>query len=215
MTALKNIKREAFANEMATYTPVDRAYALAGFKDGPNARSNGSRLAHEPDVDARIQELRAEFRQDAWLHVEYLQRLLLPVAEAKISDFYARDRKTKKLRLKMPDELTADQARAVSEITFDGDTPVKMKLHGKSDAVRTLLQSVGALLERHSLDLNVPMNDAFGGMLERLTAADRRELLEGMKQLNRPSEIEATARDVTPVIAPQIAADWSAFPDRF
>jgi phage terminase small subunit len=213
MAALANIKHEAFANEVATCTPVDRAYVIAGFKDSQNARSNGSRLAHQSDVAERIAELRAEFRQDAWLHVEYLQRMLLPVAEAKISDYYVRDAETQKLRLKAPDEMTPDQARAVSEISFDGDTPTKIKLHGKSDASRTLLQSIGAIVEQRTPDLN-PMGDSFGGLFERLNSADRRELLEGMKRLGDAAQIEGTARDVTPQVAAPPAVDWSTFPDR-
>ena len=47
----------------------------------PWARPNGSRLAHEPEVAAWIEELRGEFRKSAALSVEYLQALLLPVAE--------------------------------------------------------------------------------------------------------------------------------------
>ncbi len=216
MAALKNIRREAFANEVATMTPVDRAYVLAGFKDGRNARSNGSRMAHDPEVEARINELRAEFRREAWLHVEYLQRLLLPVAEAKISDYYVRDSKMGKLRLKAPDELTPDQARAVSEVAFEDGAPVKLKLHGKTDATRTLLQSIGVAIDRQAVDLNLPMNDAFASMLERLSAADRRELLEGMKALCRSGEIESTAKDVTPdAVSPPSDVDWSGFPDRF
>src|SRR6266702_7869597 len=82
MPRLKNRKREHFAVEVASMTPPDRAYLLAGFKDSKWSPYNASKLANAPAVAARIAELQREFAERAQLHVEYLQRLLLPLVEA-------------------------------------------------------------------------------------------------------------------------------------
>jgi hypothetical protein len=92
MGRLRNPRRERFAIEVASMTPIDRAYATAGFKSAPEwCRPNGAKLAQHPEVAARIAELQNEFRAGAALHVQYLQSLLLPVAEANLADFVSDD----------------------------------------------------------------------------------------------------------------------------
>jgi Terminase small subunit len=117
MGRLRNPKRERFAIEVASMTPVDRAYVLAGYCDSQWARPNGSRLAHEPEVAKRIQELRDEFRASAALSVEYLQRLLLPVAEANVLDFLKFE--NDKLVPKNLSELKREHTAALAAIKVD------------------------------------------------------------------------------------------------
>jgi hypothetical protein len=88
MPALKNRRRERFALEIASMTPYARAYAEAGFKDSPWAAYNANKLAHDPAVAARIEELRTEFAGRSQIHAEYIQRQLLPLVEANPQDLF-------------------------------------------------------------------------------------------------------------------------------
>src|SRR5580704_5134716 len=82
MPKLKSRKREMFATEVAAMTPLDRAYVLAGYADTPWARYNASKLAHVPEVAARIDELMTEFSDRSGIKAEYIQRKLLPLIES-------------------------------------------------------------------------------------------------------------------------------------
>jgi phage terminase small subunit len=124
-------------------TPLDRAYVLAGYLHRQWARPNGSRLAHQPQVAKRIQELRDEFRVSAALSVEYLQRLLLPVAEANVLDFF----KTVNGRLvpKHLSELKRDHTAALAAIKVEEGGTVDLKFHNKNEAINVLLRSIGGI----------------------------------------------------------------------
>jgi phage terminase small subunit len=87
MPALRNQRHERFAVEVAAMTPLDRAYVAAGHRE-TSAKYNASRLANHPKVAARINELGREFAMRSGIHAEYLQRLLLPLAEANVQDLY-------------------------------------------------------------------------------------------------------------------------------
>jgi hypothetical protein len=73
MPTLKDQRFERFAREVASMTPVDRAYIAAGFKPSLLAWHDGNALVLCSAVTARIEELRDEFRRRALLHAEYLQ----------------------------------------------------------------------------------------------------------------------------------------------
>jgi phage terminase small subunit len=165
MPRLRNPRRERFAVEVASMTPVDRAYVLAGYRETCWARPNGSRLAHMPEVKARIEELREEFRASAGLHVEYLQRQLLPIAEANILDYL--ELKNGKLSLKTLENLKREHGAAIASIKIEESSAIDLKLHNKTEAVNVLLRSVGAFVEKHEHDIGE-------GLGERLKAAFRR-----------------------------------------
>lgn len=166
MPKLKNRKRERFAIEVASMTPYDRAYVAAGFKDSQWAPYNANKLAHAPEVEARIEELRAEFADRAGLHAEYLQRQLLPLVEANAQDLFmmtadATGRKRETLR--PVTELPRRLAAAIQKIKFDPDTgsPLEIALYNKNDAGGTLLRSVGGLTDRLQVSDDVSaMSDA-------------------------------------------------------
>jgi hypothetical protein len=150
MPALKNRRRERFAVEIASMTPYDRAYVAAGFKDSPWAAYNANKLAHDPVVSARIDEMRAEFSDRSGLHAEYIQRQLLPLVEANPQDLFAvminpaDGREIEKLR--GVTELPRRLAAAIQKIKFDSETGTvtEISLHNKNEAGGTLLRSVGA-----------------------------------------------------------------------
>ena len=145
MPQLKNRRRERFAIEIAAMTPYDRAYVAAGYKDTPWARYNASRLAHEPEVAERIDELRAAFSERSQIHAEYLQRLLLPIAEANLKDCYTLGPDGKECPRPIS-ELPRALAAAIAKVDHDDAGAVKaIAMHGKIAALTVLLRSVGGL----------------------------------------------------------------------
>jgi hypothetical protein len=167
MGKLRNPRRERFAVEVASMVPVDRAYLAAGFRSKPEwARPNGSKLAHIPEVAARISELRSEFAAGCALSVEYLQAKLLPAAELNIIDFFDADDKIKPIS-----KLSRDQGAAVQSVKLHEDgTVAELRFVPKDAAVNTLLRSIGAFTEHHIHDVAVPLP----GLADRLRAARER-----------------------------------------
>ena len=168
MGRLRNPKRERFAVEVASMVPVDRAYMLAGFRSKPQwARPNGSKLAHVKEVAARIMELREQFAAGCSLQIEYLQRSLLPTVEANVVDYFEADKDAKAPpKLKKLTELTREQGAAISTIKFNDDGSVaELKFYSKPEAVNVLMRSIGAIVERHEVQVPIP------GLADRLNAA--------------------------------------------
>jgi len=192
MGKLRNPRRERFAVEVASMVPVDRAYLAAGFRSKPEwARPNGSKLAHEPAVAARIAELQNEFKSSAALHVQYLQSLLLPAAEANLADFVSDDG-TDGPRFKKLSELTRAQAAAIQAISFGDDGAVTdVKLVPKTEAVKALLTSIGATgVQKHEHSM-VGLGDRLDKALARvrdLSHDDSMALLEVVD--NIPTETD-------------------------
>jgi hypothetical protein len=178
MPKLRNRKREMFAIEVAAMTPLDRAYVLAGYSDTPWARYNASKLAHMPEVAARIDDLQTEFSNRSGIKAEYLQRKLLPLVEANLQDLFepVLDDNGKRVgsRLKNVTDLPRDLAAAISKIKCDPETGavIEIVLGNKVEAGNVLLRSVGGLTDRHEHDLAT-------GLGQRLQEAfERRKLLE-------------------------------------
>jgi phage terminase small subunit len=191
MGRLRNPKRERFAVEVASMTPLDRAYVLAGYRDSQWARPNGSRLAHEPEVAKRIQELRDEFRASAALSVEYLQRLLLPVAEANVLDFFKFE--NDKLVPKNLSELKREHTAALAAIKVDEEGTVDLKFHNKNEAVNILLRSIGGIVEKHEYDAKPGLADRLNAArlrLENLGIEDQRVLADALEALPEPSDLK-------------------------
>jgi hypothetical protein len=169
-------------------TPIGRAYELAGFRSKPAwARPNGVKLSREPKVAARIAELQSEFKLSAGLHVQYLQSLLLPAAEANLADFIdagdARGPRFKKLS-----ELNRAQSAAIQAIAFNDDGSIAdLKLIPKTEAVKALLSSIGATgVQKHSVEHSVAgIGDRLDAALSRarLSFTDQKVLLEGLESL--------------------------------
>jgi hypothetical protein len=199
MGKLRNPRRERFAVEVASMVPVDRAYLAAGFRSKPEwARPNGSKLAHEPSVAARIAELQNEFKSSAGLHVQYLQSLLLPAAEANLADFITDDGSDGP-RFKKLTELTRVQAAAIQAISFgDEGVVTDLKLVPKTEAVKALMVSIGATgVQKHEHSLT-GLGDRLDRALDRarLSYDDQKVLLESLESL--PSEQEPSAGDDVP-----------------
>jgi hypothetical protein len=205
MGKLRNPRRERFAVEVASMTPIDRAYAMAGYKSAPEwRRPNGAKLAQNPEVAARIAELQNEFRAGAALHVQYLQSLLLPVAEANLADFVSDDGADGP-RFKKVSELTRAQAAAIQSISFSEDGSVAdVKLVPKTEAIKALMVSIGATgVQKHSVEHSVTgLGDRLDRALNRarLSYDDQKVLLEGLEsslpaEVDRDSQQESSAGD--------------------
>jgi hypothetical protein len=159
-------REELFAHEVAAFTPPDRAYLLAGFKSRPEfARANACRLLRKALVTARIDELRAEFRERCALNVEYVQALLLPIVECNVLDCFEqgsaepaataqRKRRGKTttaappmsagVRFKPLDRLRREQGLAIAGLKLGDDgAVVDVKFHSKNEAARVLLATLG------------------------------------------------------------------------
>jgi hypothetical protein len=164
MPRLKNRKRERFAIEVASMTPPDRAYLSAGFKNSTWAPYNARKLANTPAVAARIAELQREFADRAQLHVEYLQRLLLPLVEANPQDlFTATSDATGRRReiLRPITELPRALAAAIQRIKLDPETGAvaHIDFYNKVEAGSALLRSIGGLVDRMQIDDMSRMSD--------------------------------------------------------
>jgi len=153
MSKLKSRKREMFAIEVASMTPLATAYVLAGYADTPWARYNASKLAHVSEVAARIDELQTQFSERSGIHAEYIQRKLLPLIEANPKDLYETqdDGKGQKVdKLRSISEIPRDLAAAIQKIKCDPETGTiaEIFLYNKTEAGNVLLRSVGGILDR-------------------------------------------------------------------
>lgn len=148
MPKLKSRKREMFAIEVASMTPYDRAYVLAGYTDSLWARYNAAKLAQVPEVAQRIEELLKDFAVYSGIHAAYLQRQILPLVEANLRDFYepVLDDHGKKVgdRLKVISDLPRNLAAAITRVKYDPESgrPVEVILSNKIEAASTLLRSL-------------------------------------------------------------------------
>jgi hypothetical protein len=148
MPALK-YREELFAHEVAAFTPPDRAYLAAGFKSQPEfARGNACRLLRKPEVAKRIDELREDFRSRCALHVEYLQELLLPIVEANPLDYFKTEKgkgsNRSRTMFKDLKKLRREQGLAISNLKLsDEGTVAEVKFHGKVEAAKALLATLG------------------------------------------------------------------------
>lgn len=150
MARLRNPRRELFAIEVASGTPLDRAYVAAGFKGGRWARPNASKLAHRPEVAVRIGELQQQYATEGGLQAAYIQAKLLPLIEADLRHLFEKGSDGKP-RLRNLTDLPDGIAAALSSVKVDEDGKIhEFKLASRTDAARTLLQSIGAIIEQHA-----------------------------------------------------------------
>jgi hypothetical protein len=90
-------------------------------------------------------ELRAAFSERSQIHAEYLQRLLLPIAEANLKDCYTLGPDGKECPRPIS-ELPRALAAAIAKVDHDDAGAVKgIAMHGKIAALTVLLRSVGGL----------------------------------------------------------------------
>jgi hypothetical protein len=160
MGRLRNTKHERFAHAVAALVPLGTAYREAGFRGNERWHPyNGSRLANQPAVKERIEELRREFERNcadgAIVHANYVRAQLLPLIETDGAELFEPDPEDptkRRLRdiCKLPKHLT----KAISRVKLDAETgrPSEIVLFDKTTAAATLLRSLaGGVVERREL----------------------------------------------------------------
>jgi hypothetical protein len=142
MPALKDQRYELFAHEVAAFVPPADAYLSSGFKSKAEfARGNAVRLLREhPEVAARVDELREDYRARCALSLEYVQEQLRPLVEANVLDYFDRRRGT----FKRPNRLRREQGLAISSVKLADDGRIsEVKFHNKNEAAKALMTSLG------------------------------------------------------------------------
>ena len=173
MARLRNPKRELFAIEVASGTPLDRAYTTAGYAGGKWARPNGAKLAQHPEVALRIGELQQQYAVQGGLQAAYIQAKLLPLIEADLRQLFEKGADGKP-RLRRLTDLPDGIAAALTSVKVDEEGGLtEFKLASRTDAARTLLQSIGAIVEQHA-HAHAHGFAAIGSIAERLNAARAR-----------------------------------------
>jgi hypothetical protein len=143
-------RKELFANLVAGFCAPDIAYLRSGYRSAPQfARANAARLLRDESVLHRIDELRASFRAESAITLERIQQALLPVLESNLLNYLApkgrpQNGKRRAMQFKSLNELRYEEGLALAGVKLNDDGQVvDLKLHGKSDAARTLLVSIG------------------------------------------------------------------------
>jgi hypothetical protein len=149
MGRLRNIKHERFSHAVAALVPLGTAYREAGYAGDEKWHPyNGSRLANQSVIKARIEELRQEFERTcadgAVVHANYVRSQLVPLIEVDGAELFEQDPgDPTKRRLRdigsMPKHLT----KAIARIKLDGEgRPAEVVLHSKIEAAGALLRSL-------------------------------------------------------------------------
>jgi hypothetical protein len=191
MPACRDHQHEHFARALVeeylrvppSSTGVQEAYKRAGY--APH-RGNCHRLANEPHIKARVDELMEEAREYADLRLVKALVRVNRIADAKLPDYYEPvslqpdGAPTRTMRLRDLSSLPPQLAEAISEIDFHDDGTVrKIKLHDKLQANITLLRHFGDVPdERPVQQVNI---------LNTLSPEDQRLLADALELLAKPA----------------------------
>lgn len=177
MPVLANSRHEIFAQEVAKGTPLDTAYALAGYN---RRRQNASRLMTKEIIRARIDELLSIAAEKSGVTI---QRVITELAKIAFSDIRKAIRwksarvteednpeggdllivktiVTNLVELIGSDEIDDDTAGAISEISQNTTGGVKVKFHDKRAALIDLGKHLGLFEEKgddgkNTININV------------------------------------------------------------
>jgi len=201
MPACRDPQHERFARELVeeylrvppSSTGVQQAYQRAGY--APH-RGNCHRLARDPAIVARVDELMEEAREYADLRLVKALVRVNRIADAKLPDYYepvshqakgeAPPRKV--IRLRDLTDLPAQLAEAVKEVEFHEDGSIKaIKLHDKLQANITLLRHFGDVPdERPTHQVNI---------LNALSPEDQRLLADALERMAKAAGQAAGAEE--------------------
>jgi hypothetical protein len=149
-------KLEVFANEIADLTPPRKAAVIAGYRETPWTEANARKRMQKPEVRIRIIELEQERRarnvERADIHVAYLQRRLLEIFDASVTDLFEKTPEGK-YKLKPLMELKRSIAESIQRVKIDPDTgePTEVILPDRLAAGTLLMRSLGGLIDRQEL----------------------------------------------------------------
>jgi Terminase small subunit len=160
--------------------------------------SNAGRMLKKAPVFLRIQELRANVIERLDMSRNELIDQLAPIARSCVTDYYSWD-EDGNLALKTSDDLTREQAKAISEVIVtkeaSGRSTIRFKLHDKIPAVKQIAALAGYSGETN---INVTQFVLRAPTVEKTTedwlAKNQGHALPDAKQ------IEASAVDITPTV---------------
>lgn len=156
MTKPLTPKQEAFATGIASGLSQAEAYRQAypkaqSWKD-ETVWSKASTMAKDDKVQARIQELRGKAAEANEVTIERIVAEVVKVAFANQRDLMAWG--PQGVKLKSSDELTDEQAAAVSEVSESTSATggsLKLKTHDKLGALRFLAELKGFLVKKQEI----------------------------------------------------------------
>lgn len=123
-----------------------KSYVGAGYSETKGAKQSAYDLLKKPEISAYIDQLREEHLQNSDINAERLIRELKGIAFANITDFVQIN--SLGIDVKDVDDLPDWKTAAIAEVSEQrndfGGSSVKLKLHPKLDAVKTLLKIIGA-----------------------------------------------------------------------
>lgn len=156
MTKPLTTKQEDFATGIASGLSQAEAYRQAFSQSrkwtDKTVHEKASRLAADDKVQARIQELRGKAAEANEVTIERIVAEVVKIAFANQRDLMAWG--PEGVKLKSSDELTDEQAAAVSEVSESISSTggsLKLKTHDKLGALRFLAELKGHLVKKHEL----------------------------------------------------------------
>jgi phage terminase small subunit len=159
MPALKNPRQERFVQELVKGRTHNEAYKLAGYT--PH-KGHGARLARQPAVTQRYQELAGAVAREAEVTAAQVINEIATIAFANMADYVTADGDGVP-QLDMA-KLTRAQSAAVVEIAPNAHR-VRFKLGGKLDALIALGRMLGLFREQIEVESKAgepaPELDAF------------------------------------------------------
>lgn len=154
MAILDNPRHELFCQELAKGTRQDAAYLAAGYNGD---KTSASRLAAQPEIRARVQELLAAIAERAEISREMVVRELGRIGFSDIRSMF-----TKTGAMKRIEDLDDDTAAAIASVEVvtkrvpGGDAAevehvAKIKTWDKRAALVDIAKMQGWHIERHEL----------------------------------------------------------------
>jgi phage terminase small subunit len=138
MGVLKNTKHEAFALALSKGMTIVAAYAEAGYKrdDG-----NAKRLTGNDSIRARVRELQAAIAERVVVTQAEAIEELRKIAFARVGNAVTWG--AKGVKLKESVDLDDATMAAIAEVSESAEGALKIKFHGKTDAIDKIGRILG------------------------------------------------------------------------
>jgi Terminase small subunit len=138
---LKNPKHEKLAREYAAGASMADAWRAIGYD--PEKNNNAWRTFQRPEIQSRVEYLRAEFNKMAGISLAALQARYLRFADANVLRFFEADERGE-MRLRDLTKLPSAITGPITELNVDKDGGIKLKLVDKLHALDSLAKTIGA-----------------------------------------------------------------------
>jgi hypothetical protein len=153
---LKNPKHEKLAREYAAGASMADAWRAIGYDPGKS--NNAWRTFQRPEIQSRVENLRAEFNKMAGVSLAALQARWLRFADANLVSFFEADeRGAIRVRdlTKLPRAITAP----ISELNIDKDGGIKIKIVDRLHALDSLAKTIGAFVPETDPDRGLTLEE--------------------------------------------------------